>query len=141
MPIPRRCGETLSDRTTQILSLFQALVPTILNHRLCPPPEEIYSLHRKLSGVFLLCSKMKIKMNCRDMFQEIYEQYKSNSLRQCTDVSFFFKNLMQCKIQAEPGVVDGYVFLTVYRESIHQTQKRLAYLIINNKVNYICFQS
>lgn len=60
---------------------IQALVPTILTHRLCPPPEEIYSLHRKLSGVFLLCSKMKIKMNCRDMFNEIYEQYKSESLR------------------------------------------------------------
>lgn len=59
---------------------IQALVPTILNHRLCPPPEEIYSLHRKLSGVFLLCSKMKIKMNCRDMFQEIYQQYKRNSI-------------------------------------------------------------
>ncbi|XP_013135160.1 PREDICTED: aarF domain-containing protein kinase 4-like isoform X1 [Papilio polytes] len=57
---------------------IQDLVPTILTHRLCPPPEEIYSLHRKLSGVFLLCSKLKIKMNCRDMFREIYDQYKMN---------------------------------------------------------------
>lgn len=56
---------------------IQSLVPTILTHRLCPPPEEIYSLHRKLSGVFLLCSKLKVKMNCRDMFQDIYRQYKS----------------------------------------------------------------
>lgn len=56
---------------------IQALVPTILTHRLCPPPEEIYSLHRKLSGVFLLCSKMKVKLNCRDMFQNIYDQYKA----------------------------------------------------------------
>ncbi|XP_030027781.1 atypical kinase COQ8B, mitochondrial [Manduca sexta] len=63
----------------QTTKRIQALVPTILTHRLCPPPEEIYSLHRKLSGVFLLCSKMKIKMNCRDMFNEIYDQYKSDS--------------------------------------------------------------
>lgn len=64
--------------TQQTTRRIQALVPTILSHRLCPPPEEIYSLHRKLSGVFLLCSKLKVKMNCRDMFQEIYTQYKSN---------------------------------------------------------------
>lgn len=57
---------------------IQAMVPTILTHRLCPPPEEIYSLHRKLSGVFLLCSKLKVKMNCRDMFQDIYRQYKAD---------------------------------------------------------------
>ncbi|KAL2740638.1 hypothetical protein V1478_000779 [Vespula squamosa] len=55
---------------------IQALVPTILNHRLCPPPEEIYSLHRKLSGVFLLCAKLNVKMNCRDMFREVYNNYK-----------------------------------------------------------------
>lgn len=60
---------------------IQALVPTILTHRLCPPPEEIYSLHRKLSGVFLLCSKLKVKMNCRTMFHEIYNQYKADSHR------------------------------------------------------------
>ncbi|XP_050361435.1 atypical kinase COQ8B, mitochondrial [Nymphalis io] len=58
---------------------IQAIAPTILTHRLCPPPEEIYSLHRKLSGVFLLCSKLNVKMNCRDMFQEIYRQYKANA--------------------------------------------------------------
>ncbi|XP_047344902.1 atypical kinase COQ8B, mitochondrial isoform X2 [Vespa velutina] len=54
---------------------IQALVPTILNHRLCPPPEEIYSLHRKLSGVFLLCAKLNVKMNCRNMFREVYNNY------------------------------------------------------------------
>ncbi|KAL0132178.1 hypothetical protein PUN28_000152 [Cardiocondyla obscurior] len=55
---------------------IQALVPTIINHRLCPPPEEIYSLHRKLSGIFLLCAKLRAKINCRDMFREIYASYK-----------------------------------------------------------------
>lgn len=57
---------------------IQALVPTILDHRLCPPPEEIYSLHRKLSGVFLLCAKLGVKINCRDMFREVYANYKFN---------------------------------------------------------------
>ncbi|XP_014260393.1 atypical kinase COQ8B, mitochondrial isoform X2 [Cimex lectularius] len=51
------------------------LVPTILNNRLCPPPEEIYSLHRKLSGVFLLCAKLKVRISCRPMFMQIYNNY------------------------------------------------------------------
>lgn len=55
---------------------IQQLVPTIISHRLCPPPEEIYSLHRKLSGVFLLCAKLRVKMNCRDMFLEVYNNYQ-----------------------------------------------------------------
>ncbi|XP_015120829.1 atypical kinase COQ8B, mitochondrial [Diachasma alloeum] len=56
---------------------MQKLVPTIITHRLCPPPEEIYSIHRKLSGVFLLCAKLDVKINCRELFQEAYENYKS----------------------------------------------------------------
>lgn len=48
-----------------------SLVPTMIAHRLCPPPEEIYSLHRKLSGVFLLCSRLNIKIDCHPIFEEI----------------------------------------------------------------------
>ncbi|XP_011150874.1 atypical kinase COQ8B, mitochondrial isoform X2 [Harpegnathos saltator] len=55
---------------------IQTLVPTIITHRLCPPPEEIYSLHRKLSGIFLLCAKLRAKIKCRDVFREVYANYK-----------------------------------------------------------------
>lgn len=55
---------------------LQELVPTMLAHRLCPPPEEIYSLHRKLSGVFLLCSKLKSQINARDIFLRVHEKYQ-----------------------------------------------------------------
>ncbi|KAL5276863.1 ADCK3 family protein [Megaselia abdita] len=47
------------------------LVPTMVEHRLCPPPEEIYSIHRKLSGVFMLCSRLGVKLNCRPLYEEI----------------------------------------------------------------------
>lgn len=58
---------------------IQHLAQIMLTHRLCPPPEEIYSLHRKLSGVFLLCSKMKIKLACRDTFLRLYTEYMKES--------------------------------------------------------------
>ncbi|EEB14442.1 conserved hypothetical protein [Pediculus humanus corporis] len=65
----------LQDTTRRI----QKLVPTIVTERLCPPPEEIYSLHRKLSGVFLLCAKLKVKISCREMFFTVYNKFKSTS--------------------------------------------------------------
>lgn len=50
------------------------LVPTMIAHRLCPPPEEIYSIHRKLSGVFLLCSRLGVKLDCREIYAEIVDK-------------------------------------------------------------------
>lgn len=60
-------------KTTQKIA---NLVPVMIAHRLCPPPEEIYSLHRKLSGVFLLCYKLNAKVACRPMFEKIVKNYK-----------------------------------------------------------------
>ncbi|XP_053659211.1 atypical kinase COQ8B, mitochondrial [Anopheles marshallii] len=53
-----------------------SLVPVMIAHRLCPPPEEIYSLHRKLSGVFLLCARLNAKIDCKPIFNEVMKNYK-----------------------------------------------------------------
>ncbi|KAI0977306.1 ABC1 family-domain-containing protein [Xylaria arbuscula] len=57
-----------SDQT--ITERVRDLIPVMVRERLSPPPEETYSLHRKLSGAFLLCARLGSRVRCRDMFQD-----------------------------------------------------------------------
>lgn len=50
----------------------KATLPVMLYERQKPPPDETYSLHRKLSGAFLLCSHLKASVPCREMLLKFY---------------------------------------------------------------------
>lgn len=50
-------------------------IPLMLRERLTPPPEQTYSLNRKLSGAFLLCTRLGAEIDCRTMLDEVTEGY------------------------------------------------------------------
>ncbi|KAL2118205.1 hypothetical protein VTJ04DRAFT_7865 [Mycothermus thermophilus] len=60
-------GQTITERV-------KAQIPVMIRERLAPPPEETYSLHRKLSGAFLLCARLGSRVKCRELFEEALEK-------------------------------------------------------------------
>ncbi|EEQ90147.1 Atypical/ABC1/ABC1-A protein kinase [Blastomyces dermatitidis ER-3] len=61
-----------SDQT--ITDRVRDMIPLMLRERLAPPPEETYSLHRKLSGAFLLCARLGSRVRCKELFENALEK-------------------------------------------------------------------
>jgi aarF domain-containing kinase len=65
--------QTITDRV-------RALIPLMIRERLAPPPEETYSLHRKLSGAFLLCARLGSRVPCKELFADAVRKAEANGL-------------------------------------------------------------
>lgn len=61
--------QTITDRVRSNIGLM-------LRERMAPPPEETYSLHRKLSGAFLLCARLRSRVRAREMFANAAEVWR-----------------------------------------------------------------
>jgi len=59
------------DMTRRVAGLGKVM----LKHRLTPPPQDAYSLHRKLSGSFLACMRIGARVPARDMLREMHANY------------------------------------------------------------------
>lgn len=63
-------------RANNITQSVSNIGGTMLRHRLTPPPDEVYSLHRKLAGAFLACIKIGAVVPCRELLLQVYETYQ-----------------------------------------------------------------
>lgn len=54
-------------------------IPIMLKNRLKAPPEEVYSLHRKLSGSYLACMRLGARVNCNEILSSIKFESAVNS--------------------------------------------------------------
>ncbi|OJJ43761.1 hypothetical protein ASPZODRAFT_135782 [Penicilliopsis zonata CBS 506.65] len=66
-------NQTITDRVRD-------LIPVMIRERLAPPPEETYSLHRKLSGAFLLCARLGSRVRCKDLFSAAVKKADQSGL-------------------------------------------------------------
>jgi aarF domain-containing kinase len=62
-------GSNISSRLSQHSSAF-------MKHRLTPPPEEVYTLHRKLAGAYMLCIKLGAVIPLRNLLRQVVENHE-----------------------------------------------------------------
>jgi len=69
-------NEPFDFHASHMTSRISSYGETFTKYRLTPPPQEVYSLHRKLAGTFLMCIKLKAVIPCRDMLVQAHKNYK-----------------------------------------------------------------
>jgi aarF domain-containing kinase len=69
-------NEAFAFKDSGITSRVSKHGATFAEHRLTPPPPEVYSLHRKLAGAIFICIRMGATIPCRDMLEEVYRNYQ-----------------------------------------------------------------
>lgn len=72
-------GELYDFRDQTITDRVRENIGIMVRERLAPPPEETYSLHRKLSGAFLLCAKLGSKVPARELFEDAVRKWEARN--------------------------------------------------------------
>ncbi len=70
---PFRDGGTYDFGGSDITERIGVQARVFSKHRIQPPPTEVYTLHRKLAGAFLMCIKLGARVDCRGVLDEIRE--------------------------------------------------------------------
>ncbi|KAG1463274.1 hypothetical protein G6F46_002325 [Rhizopus delemar] len=73
-PFRKTAPDTYDFEQQTITARIRETIPVMLRHRLTPPPDESYGLHKKLSGAFLLCSKLGSKFDTKAVWREEVEK-------------------------------------------------------------------
>lgn len=75
-PFRTKEGELYDFGTAGLTEKVYQILPTMSKHRLTPPPQEIYSLHKKIIGTYLMCIKLKARVPAREILEETYQNWK-----------------------------------------------------------------
>jgi aarF domain-containing kinase len=62
---------------SEVTRRVAALGGAMIKGRLTPPPEEAYSLHRRLAGAFLACIRLRARVPARAIFMAAYERHRA----------------------------------------------------------------
>ncbi|KAE8915018.1 Protein ABC transporter 1 [Phytophthora fragariae] len=72
---PFRSHEPFDFQKSKLTTRLGQHTEVFMHGRLTPPPQEAYSLHRKLAGAFLMCIKLRAVVPCRDVLENVLRQY------------------------------------------------------------------
>jgi len=55
--------------SVSVTKILATEMPKIMKNRLVPPPREVYALHRKLLGTYVMCLKLEATFKSKEMFK------------------------------------------------------------------------